>query len=240
MRVRIKLLGLATVCFMSTAHAMCFNSPVADHEKSAEFMSSMVNSIASFESANTRVDSAGGVTVTDLLSAMDAADEDLRCAAAAMSGYEESHNATFADIAKQVRGTATGLQQLNAATRKALVDQLNGEYADEKPGDHAKRMAALQSSYRDTWNLLPSIATESFLAIEEFESPNTTKAARLSITTSDRDALNERLKSYFPTVVSNTTAANTQPRVAAAVIFEGLNHKGFQMHDQPYVERIEQ
>lgn len=237
MRTGIMVLALSGAFFMCSAHAACFRGSVTDPNDSAQFMGAMVNAIAAFDSANSRTSQPDVQSPTDLLSAIDAVDGDLQCASTSMSGFTISHNSDFALVAKEVTDTAAGMQQLNVALRKSLVGELNGEYAHEKPGDHAQRMAALQSTYRDTWNLLPSIATQSFLAIEEFESDTTTKAARLTITTRQRDELNRSLHSYFPTVVADPQKADTQPRLAAAVIYVGLNQKGFQMHDQPYVER---
>lgn len=232
-------LALASALFMGTAQAACFHTPVTDPNSSAQFMGAVVRSMAAFDSANSRPSQPDVQSATDLLSALDAVDGDLQCAATSVSGFSTSHNSQFVLVAKEITDTAQGLQQMNVALRKSLVGQLNGEYANEKAGDHAQRMAALQSTYRDTWNLLPSIATQAFLSIEEFESDNTTKAARLTVTRGQRDELNQSLNTYFPTVVASPNTADTQPRLAAAVLYVGLNQKGFQLHDQPYVERTQ-
>lgn len=233
-------LALAGALLMGSAHADCFHTPVTDPNNSAEFIDAVINAMAAFDSANARPSQPDVQSATDVLSALDAVDGDLKCAATTVGSFSKSHNSQFVLVAKEITDTAKSLQQTNVALRKSLVDQLNGEYVNEKAGDHAQRMAALQSTYRDTWSLLPPIATQAFMSIEEFESDNTSKAARLTITRAQRDELNRSLQTYFPSVVVDPEKADTQPRLAAAVIYVGLNKKGFQMHDQPYVERTQQ
>ncbi len=235
MRSRIAGLTLAASLVAGPVSANCYNTPVTSYDDNAQFMNAVVSSVIAFENGNVRIDRAN--TDTDLLSAMDGMDSDLSCASDAMAGFEQSHNESFRNVAKGLRGAANQLSQLNSQAHKSIVAELNGDYAREKPGDKAARMAASQTQYREAWELLPSTATLSILAIEEFDSPTTSKAARMGITVAQRAEINRRVQVSFPSVVKDPGSANSQSRLAAAIIYEALNHRGFQMHDQPYKER---
>ncbi|MHA6204929.1 hypothetical protein ACXU4B_10930 [Dyella soli] len=173
------------------------------------------------------------------LSSLDLSDEQLRCASEAMTGYDRSHNEGFKAAADTLQISAKTLLLLNGKFRQYFIAELNGEFTNEKAGDKATRMAKLSTSYQQTSSNISKVAFLSVMAIREFESPDSTKDPRLAITIAQRDAINRRLKGYFPAVTvkpQSAKTADTYPKIAIWHIYVELNEKGFQMHDQPYTK----
>lgn len=233
----MKMLFLAAIVLAGgincqTATAMCMPSPVNANDRS-QFIGSVVHSFEEFQRAQRAADGIGvAKDGVDILTAIDVENEHLQCAADLLQGYTALAEPSAKITVDTLRRTATALIELNGESKSLIVAQLNGDTI-EKPGDHAAKLANLGKRFREAWGLLPVAATTAVLSLVEFESSTTNKRGRLAITRAQRAELNADLEQRFPLLAGGHTPMS-QPEAAAAIIFIGLNKKGWPMHDDPF------
>ncbi|MEO5811991.1 MAG: hypothetical protein ABIU96_02425 [Rhodanobacter sp.] len=207
--------------------------PPAVHDRVA-FAAAVVRSLKDFQDAYaTMVSIEGSKSAIDLFSSIDIANEDLQCASDAVGGFSgDSDEGTHATVTTLQR-TAAVLTGANTKMKELAVARLNGDSSQEKPGDHAARMANIAGVFRNAWGMLPLTATLTVLAVEE-SVPPANKRMRLAMTEAQRDSLTHELSQAFPGL-ENRAGRNdlSQAEVAAAVLYEGLNQKGWSFRSEP-------
>ena len=227
----------ASLLFAKCAQSTCLVTPPNNVNSGAEFMDAEIRSLGQFQAAQSSLDGIAHASETiDVLTAFDVANEKLQCASDELQYFRNTGDKNRNDAVVALQSTASVLQSLDLQTKAMMVAQLNGDYANEKAGDHALRMSEQAKQYRDAWSVLPPIALGSFLTLVEYESPQSKKLGRLSITQTEKAQLNGTLTSNFPNVAKKTTSSLSQSDLAAYSIFVGLNKKNWPTHEQPFRE----
>lgn len=234
----LSYLAIAALLAASDANAACLVTPPDNVNSGSEFMTAVIRALSNFQAAETSFYKIARATQSmDMVSAIDIATEDIQCASDDVQYFKDTSNKDRSSAAGYLQDIASNLIALNKQTKTMLVKQLNGDYADEKPGDHALRMSEQAKQYRTIWGLLPPNASMSFLTLVEFENPQTTKFGRLSITRQEMRELTEKLAADFPAIQKRKMESMSQPEVAAYTLYVGLVEENWPTHDEPFPNR---
>lgn len=234
MRFAQGMLLAGSAILSQCALGACVTFPPTDIHDRVAFASAVVRSLKDFQDAHAMLSSIGrGKSAIDMLSSVDTANEKLQCASDDISGFSADGEQATHTAVMTLQSTAAGLIKVNAKTKELIVAELNGELSQEKRGDHAIRMANLATFYRNAWEMLPLTATMSVLALEESVAP-TSQKLRLAMTEAQRDSLNRELLQAFPALKGRGSDRGlSQAEAAAAVLYGGLNKKGWSFRDEP-------
>lgn len=222
---------LSMLLMSTAAFSHCLVLPPDHLSDKAAFITSVVRSLGEFQSAQNSMGEVGKANQTDvgMITAIDVANDHLECASDQALTFKASSDQATRLAIYGLLNASTEISSLNLRTKQALIDEMNGAYAQEKPGDHAARLASLGGKYRLAWSLVSSAADAAILALEEPDAPNSNHL-RLALTASQRDSLNDSLLRMFPTLAHpDSTTALTAPEMAGGLIYYGVNNKSFSL-----------
>lgn len=234
------LAGAVFLFAWGSAQGVCMTaSPPANTNSPSDFLMATVRSLEQFQSAYSEANAIGAAkSGMEMLTPFDAASESLDCASDTVENFKSANDEGIKVTGHALQAAASMLAKLNVLSKKSVVAELNGDYAKEKPGDHAARAASLAQGYHQAWEMLPTAATAAVLSVVEFESPDSKKLGRLAITSEQRDTLNAEIASGFPRSVGDDLPSDRSwPEVAAYILYFGLNKKGWPTQEQPFPVR---